>query len=202
MEIEVKIKDKAIERELRARGFTHSELKKCLPFFKSNRGEFIHRVRAGRIHFRHGVASHTSIDFFCGNSGFLHKGELLADAEITCKSCQRAFASQSAWHNKTSKPNGNTVTTKRLPLAERQSGLGGRRMSGRRDWLLTQRKIHQQTNRKHTHENKKQLPFRAVLQGWEMESRHAMLDANPEIVSFARSSEVDGFTVWKGSHHL
>ena len=89
--VKINIKDEAIRRELRARGFTHSDIKKCLPFFKSYRGEFIHRVKSGRVHFRHGIATHTSIDYFCGNGGFMHKGELLADAKVTCKSCLRAM---------------------------------------------------------------------------------------------------------------
>ena len=94
MQVKVRYKDKAIERELRERGFTHSNLKQCLPFFKATRGEFVHRVKSGRIHFRHGIATHTSLDYFCGNFGFAHKGEFLADAQVTCKSCQRAIANQ------------------------------------------------------------------------------------------------------------
>ncbi len=91
LQIDARKIKKQIDSELRSRGFTHMNLKSCLPFFKPTMGKFIHRVKSGRVHFRHGIASHTSLDYWCGNIGFLHKGELISESNITCKSCIAAL---------------------------------------------------------------------------------------------------------------
>lgn len=42
-----------------------------LPFYERDGDGYVHIVRSGSMHYRNGRFSHTSISFWCGQSGFL-----------------------------------------------------------------------------------------------------------------------------------
>ena len=67
-------------------------IKESLPFYKSRRGEYIHRVRNGAIHLWKGVYKHTVVGLWCGAHGFLgKKGTLLESIPIegvVCATCE------------------------------------------------------------------------------------------------------------------
>jgi len=51
----------------------------------------IHRIRAGRVHYMNFKPSHTSIEFWCGNSGFMGKGVMMEsapDRAVFCATCE------------------------------------------------------------------------------------------------------------------
>ena len=45
-------------------------VKHALPYYLSRQGKYFHRVRSAQNHWRDGSYSHTSVHFWCGNSGF------------------------------------------------------------------------------------------------------------------------------------
>lgn len=65
-----------------------------LPFYKSDRGEYYHRVRAANSHWRNNSKklSHISISFWCGNSGSISgHGKLYAEIPVDgvlCATCE------------------------------------------------------------------------------------------------------------------
>ena len=71
-------------------------LTKSLPYYKSSRGEYYHRVRYGNRHECLGI--HYAIIFWCGNSGFISndwygrpKGSLhsrVPDDGVLCATCE------------------------------------------------------------------------------------------------------------------
>ena len=67
-------------------------LKKSLPFFKSNYGEYVHRVRSARTFFRYQELSHTAVHLWCGMSGFIgRKGKLYEEPPAgspLCATCE------------------------------------------------------------------------------------------------------------------
>jgi hypothetical protein len=66
----------------------------ALPFFRTYRGQLIHRVRSGRIYLYDGEYSHTSVSFWCGNTGSQSPkkpGEFFAEAPeraVHCAICE------------------------------------------------------------------------------------------------------------------
>jgi len=69
-------------------------LTRALPYFLQKTGLYVHRVRAGHVHFRDGQASHTSIWFWCGNLGSMSQekpGKLYAtppEGHFVCATCE------------------------------------------------------------------------------------------------------------------
>lgn len=66
-------------------------LTRSLPFFQSSRGEYVHRVRSGRLYtFFDGRPSHTALSLWCGQSGSLKHGELKSDPgkSPVCGTCE------------------------------------------------------------------------------------------------------------------
>lgn len=67
-------------------------VKMSLPYYQSNNGKYIHRVRSALNHWAGGKLSHTSVQFWCGNGGFLgDKGKLLSKVPpdgILCATCE------------------------------------------------------------------------------------------------------------------
>ena len=67
-----------------------------LPFLQTavrgSQGGWVHRVRSGHAHWRDGTITHISMDFWCGNVGFLgKKGTLLAEPPNGAVQCQRCI---------------------------------------------------------------------------------------------------------------
>lgn len=63
----------------------------ALPFYISNMGEYIHRIRSAEAHWRNGGLSHVSIKFWCGNGGFMHKGRMhseIPEDGVCCAACE------------------------------------------------------------------------------------------------------------------
>lgn len=72
----------------------HKYVRKMLPYFRSNLGvvKYTHRIRSAKRHFKDGNHTHTSMVFYCGNSGFVHKGELSSDEpKDLCPRCEAAM---------------------------------------------------------------------------------------------------------------
>ncbi len=73
-------------------GHITKTVSKALPFYKSRKGVYVHRVRSMNQYWRHGKYHHASIGFWCGNTGHLgEKGVLLAkvpDGEVVCATCE------------------------------------------------------------------------------------------------------------------
>lgn len=67
-------------------------IKRSLPFYKSRRGRYVHRVRSSDAYWRDGELSHISVRFMCGNSGFLGEmGIFLSEVEpgeVFCATCE------------------------------------------------------------------------------------------------------------------
>ena len=62
-----------------------------LPYYLSNRGKYVHRIRSANTHWRDGEISHVSISFWCGNTGFMRKGKVFADIPsdgVLCAVCE------------------------------------------------------------------------------------------------------------------
>ena len=70
-----------------------TDLKRSLPFYKSNMGSLVHRVRSGTMYWWDGEYRHTALQLWCGASGFPgSKGTFLAlpaDGEKLCQACER-----------------------------------------------------------------------------------------------------------------
>lgn len=67
--------------------------KKALPFFFNRRGVLIHRVRHAITHTDQstGKPRHSSVGYWCGNTGNLSKGELLSEppeSRLLCTLCE------------------------------------------------------------------------------------------------------------------
>jgi len=68
---------------------THS-----LPFYKSDQsGKYFHRVRSANNHALFKKYSHTSVRFWCGNSGFISNGkgrlyQKIPDGGVLCAVCE------------------------------------------------------------------------------------------------------------------
>lgn len=64
----------------------------CLPFFIGRNAKLIHRVRYAHTHFRHGVLSHSTVTYWCGNiNSISHPSELTADPptdRLLCEGCE------------------------------------------------------------------------------------------------------------------
>lgn len=69
-----------------------SSITYSLPFYKSRKGKYIHRVRSADVHWWNGEVQHVSIHFWCGSYGFLNgKGMLIDSAPINepvCATCE------------------------------------------------------------------------------------------------------------------
>jgi hypothetical protein len=65
----------------------YTELRKCLPFYKSHQGEYTHRVRAGTVHWWSGSYHHTSLQLWCGMGGFIGRGELMHAPAVNATMC-------------------------------------------------------------------------------------------------------------------
>ncbi len=65
---------------------------KAWPYYKSRRGKYVHRIREMHNHWWDGELKHTSVHFWCGNTGFLQeKGYLMPeveDGEVLCATCE------------------------------------------------------------------------------------------------------------------
>lgn len=73
---------------------SHILATKALPFFLGNGASRVHRPRSVTLHLRDGEYSHTSVQFYCGNSGFAghHRGKLTAVPPTefgVCERCER-----------------------------------------------------------------------------------------------------------------
>ncbi len=68
-------------------GYITKNVKYMLPFYQATSGKYVHRVRSAKNHWIHGRLSHTSIEFWCGNQGFLKKGRVHASVEPGEKIC-------------------------------------------------------------------------------------------------------------------
>lgn len=66
-------------------------VRRILPFYKSNRGRYVHRIRKADNHWSKGKLSHTSLGFWCGGQGFVNKGQLFQEIPnelILCATCE------------------------------------------------------------------------------------------------------------------
>ena len=73
-------------------GWATKQAKRALPFYKSRRGTYVHRVRSMNQYWRDGKLTHAGVDFWCGNHGFVgEKGILKANVEegdVLCATCE------------------------------------------------------------------------------------------------------------------
>ena len=73
-------------------GHCSKSVKYALPYYKSRRGDYFHRVRSATNYWREGDLSHTSVSFWCGNSGFVgKKGQLYPEVPadgVLCATCE------------------------------------------------------------------------------------------------------------------
>ena len=72
-------------------GRSEKSISKSLPFYKSRRGKYLHRVRSASNYWHDGELSHTSVHFWCGAYGFLNgKGRLYPeqDDHVICATCE------------------------------------------------------------------------------------------------------------------
>ena len=63
----------------------------ALPYFKSNQGAYLHRLRSANQYWSEGKLTHTSVKFWCGNIGYTNKGRLFAtipEGEVLCATCE------------------------------------------------------------------------------------------------------------------
>lgn len=75
-------------------------LLRALPWFKSTRGTYTHRVRSGNVYWRGGEYRHTAIHFWCGNTGFTSSGQLLAERVTEpCLYCEAKYRAAHERHN-------------------------------------------------------------------------------------------------------
>lgn len=62
------------------------------PYYKSYRGQYVHRVYSGKNYFRYGKYTHTAVNFFCGMTGFVGSKGLLFDIlhedHVLCATCE------------------------------------------------------------------------------------------------------------------
>lgn len=90
MKVNLEIKDWS--KVFSAPGHVTKSVLSSLPYYKSRRGEYAHRVRSAANHWRNGELSHTSVEFWCGNTGFIgEKGYLLSEVgegEVLCACCE------------------------------------------------------------------------------------------------------------------
>ncbi len=89
-----------LERSRRRRGPCHAksyvvgEVTRSLPFYRSNKGCYVHRVRSGRVHKLGERQPHTAFTMWCGQTGFISAskpGELLPDVPagaVCCATCE------------------------------------------------------------------------------------------------------------------
>lgn len=66
--------------------------KLALPFYKSRKGVYVHRVRSMNQYWKDGQFTHAAVEFWCGNNGhFGEKGYLMATVppgEVCCATCE------------------------------------------------------------------------------------------------------------------
>ena len=84
--------------EWNAPGHVTKQAKRALPFYKSRRGVYVHRVRSMKQFWRDGKFHHASVQFWCGNCGHLgEQGYLMSSVpedEVLCATCEgRAIGS-------------------------------------------------------------------------------------------------------------
>ena len=87
----IKLKEDRNLKGWYAPGMKPTKVSYALPFYKSNRGEYMHRVRSSIAHWRDGKLLHISLHFWCDGDGFLHKGQMFAnppDDSIYCAACE------------------------------------------------------------------------------------------------------------------
>lgn len=72
-----------------------AQITHALPFYQRQPGAYIHRVRSGFLHKGYGGRPHISLQFWCGNGGFLAhdrpNARLMADTppqEVHCAVCE------------------------------------------------------------------------------------------------------------------
>jgi len=70
--MKVLLEQKPIKGYLPA-GREEVNLTKSLPFYKSEQGKYVHRVRSGRMYFDYTCLSHTAVSLWCGGNGFIGK---------------------------------------------------------------------------------------------------------------------------------
>lgn len=68
-------------------------IRAILPFSRSRRGLYVHRIRSAHLHeWKDGhFQPHTSMTYWCGMSGFLHKSQLFANpptGSVLCAACE------------------------------------------------------------------------------------------------------------------
>lgn len=72
-------------------GHATKSVRYALPYYKSRRGDYFHRLRSASQHWRNGEYSHTSLGFWCGNSGQLNNGQMYSDIPeggVLCATCE------------------------------------------------------------------------------------------------------------------
>lgn len=88
---------------------------KSLPYFKTGRSVYIHRVRSGSFHYKGGEYTHGAVQYWCGGMGYLaspkrpHNTFLseLPENAILCATCEaRAIG---AGRDESRTINGHTV---------------------------------------------------------------------------------------------
>lgn len=86
---------KAKIRGLNVQGHGTTHVAMALPFYRSNFGQYVHRVRSGLNHWRDGDIHHISLSMWCGSHGFIGgdspKGTLFAnapDGALFCAICE------------------------------------------------------------------------------------------------------------------
>lgn len=94
MKVNLEIKRPKHNAELSSRGVP---LTKLIPFWKSNQGTYVHRVRYGNVYYRNNKAHHAAPTMWCGQTGFINSGELLefpSTHATFCATCEgRAIGS-------------------------------------------------------------------------------------------------------------
>lgn len=81
-------------------GWREDPIKKSVPFYRSRRGTYTHRIRSGTVKVREGRETVASFHMWCGQLGFIgdkHGGEIMDDVPATaiiCATCEgRAIGS-------------------------------------------------------------------------------------------------------------
>lgn len=91
----------------RPEGRSYFFVTRSLPFYRSQRGCYVHRIRSGIVHVLDGKPTHTSLHLWCGMTGFLdpdrirrrggRDGEVMAEPaehDVVCATCEgRAIGS-------------------------------------------------------------------------------------------------------------
>lgn len=70
---------------------TEAPVRFALPYYKSERGQYVHRLRYGTAHYWSGVFKWISYSMWCGSLGWSTRGHLYAEipeGQLLCATCE------------------------------------------------------------------------------------------------------------------